>query len=403
LGGGADTFNMLVPVQCSLFNEYSIVRGDIALQPWQLHEITTTGQACAQFGIHHKLPFLKQLYDRSKAAFVSNIGSLVKPTTKQQFKQGGASRCVGLFSHSDQAQAAQTLKCQVAGAAPKGAGGRIADALASSQYRTTSFSVAGTAVWSQGFNTHIETISKSQGAVRLEKYGELQAVIGNITSRQHRNVYCEEYAQQLAEAIASSENLGGHLDNVTLQTQYPTVTGLSKQLHQVSRLIATREQRRAERDFFFVSLGGFDTHSDVNEILDEKFKEMDDALRDFVAELEAQNIFDSVVLTTQSDFGRSLTSNGAGTDHAWAGNHLVLGGGVNGGRVFNDFPASLLEGNEQDAGRGRLIPKYPWESMMVPIAEWMGMDDSQRPTVFPNLGNFNVSTHIISKTNLFTP
>mmetsp|Transcript_97170 Transcript_97170/g.208410 ORF Transcript_97170/g.208410 Transcript_97170/m.208410 type:complete len:589 (-) Transcript_97170:194-1960(-) len=404
LNGGADTFNMLVPYQCSLYNEYQTVRGDIALQHYQLHHIATSDQTCAQFGIHHKMPFLKELYDKSQAAFVSNIGALVQPTSKQQFKsgEGSSTSCVGLFSHSDQQTAAQTLQCQVAGAGSKGVGGRIADALASKHYRTTSFSVAGTATWSQGFHTNIETIDKSKGAVRLKKFKQLNTTISNITRRQHKNIYCEEYARQFGEAIDSSETLGTYLDNVTLQTQYTHENKLEKQLHQVARLIATRDQRKAERDFFFVDFGGFDTHSDVSEVLDIKFKEIDDALRGFVAELEAQNVFDSVALFTGSDFGRSLTSNGAGTDHAWAGNHFVLGGNVKGGRVFNDFPASLLEGNEQDAGRGRLIPKYPWENMMSPIAEWMGIDSSQRTNVFPNINNFNFSTHIISKEALFS-
>jgi len=234
----------------------------------------------------------------------------------------------------------------------------------------------------------------------FHQYGQLQTLIGNITSRLHNNVYCEEYARQFAEAIESSENLGTFLESVNLVTTYRAETGLAKQLHQVARLIATRNDRKAERDFFFVQLGGFDSHSDASEVLITKFKEIDDALRDFVTELEAQNIFDSTVLVTSSDFGRSLTSNGAGTDHAWA-NHLVLGGSINGGRVFNDFPSSLVEGNEQDAGRGRLIPKYPWESMMVPIAEWMGVEQSQRAGVFPNLVNFNVSTAIIGHAALF--
>merc|ERR1711924_377746 len=75
-------------------------------------------------------------------------------------------------------------------------------------------------------------------------------------------------------------------------------------------------------------------------------------------ELKAQNIFESVVIASESDFGRTLSSNGAGTDHAWAGNHFVIGGNVNGGRVYNDFPSSLLDGNDQDLGRGRLLPKY---------------------------------------------
>merc|ERR1719316_1708656 len=169
----------------------------------------------------------------------------------------------------------------------------------------------------------------------------------------------------------------------------PSDTKLSKQLKQVAKLIATRTDRKAERDFYFVSLGGFDAHSEVLETLNEKFVEIDRCLQAFVAEVQAQNVFENVVLVTHSDFGRSLTSNGAGTDHAWAGNHIVLGGSVNGGKVLNDFPASLVAGNEQDAGRGRLIPKYPWESMLVPIAEWMGVDSSYHKTIFPNVDNFN--------------
>merc|ERR1712196_289577 len=123
----------------------------------------------------------------------------------------------------------------------------------------------------------------------------------------------------------------------------------------------------------------------------------------FVDELQKQKVFDSVVLATESDFGRTLTSNGGGSDHGWAGQHLILGGGIRGGKIFNQYPTSLVEGNDQDAGRGRLIPKYPWESMMVPIAEWMGLDASHQASVFPNLENFELGKHILAKDTLFKP
>jgi uncharacterized protein (DUF1501 family) len=402
MGGGADTFNMLVPFECALYDEYVAVRGDVALMKYQLHEISTIGQACAKFGIHYKLPFIKELYDKKQAAFLSNIGSLVEPTVAASFKQGGppVKKCVGLFSHSDQVQAAQTLQCQIPGAAPKGAGGRIGDALAG-KYKTESFSVAGTTTWPQGFDTWTNIIDKRKGALRLKEYAQLKPVVENITSQKYKNLYSEEYNLQFAEAIQSSETLGAYLDNVTLKTDYTPTTGLAMQLHQVARLIAARDARKAERDFFFVSIGGFDTHANIADTVYAKFEEIDGALRQFVNELEAQAVFDKTVLVSQSDFGRTLSSNsGEGTDHAWAGNHFVLGGGINGGRVYNDFPKSLLDGNDQDIGRGRLVPKYPWENMMVPIAEWMGLEKSQQSSAFPNLANFN-SSHIIAKDVLF--
>ena len=105
-------------------------------------------------------------------------------------------------------------------------------------------------------------------------------------------------------------------------------------------------------------------------------------------------------MVTSSDFGRTLTSNGKGTDHGWAGQQLVLGGSVKGGRVLNSYPESLLEGNAQDAGRGRMIPRYPWENMLVPVAEWMGVAAKELDRVFPNLKNFNAS-HILPTSTLF--
>jgi len=401
MGGGADTFNMLVPNEGRLLSEYQAVRKDIALASHELLNITTAGQSISKFALHHKLPFLRELYNDGQAAFISNVGALVEPTTKEQYKSDSAEKCVGLFSHSDQQAAAATLKCQVAGTSPKGAGGRIGDALKDKSYRTNSFSLAGTSTWSQGVHTTQEIVSPSQGAVRLASYSSVSPLLKSITNRMHQNVYCEEYARSISNFVEASESLGNTLDAVTLNTSFTASTGLGKQLKQVSRLIAARETRQVERDLFYVNIGGFDAHSLAAEVLAEKFTSIDDALKEFVTELKAQNIFQSVVIASESDFGRTLSTNGAGTDHAWAGNHFVIGGSINGGRVYNDFPDSLLLGSEQDLGRGRLIPKYPWESMIVPIAEWMGVEESQHPTVFPNLAKFDKAKHILAKDTLF--
>mmetsp|Transcript_30298 Transcript_30298/g.58436 ORF Transcript_30298/g.58436 Transcript_30298/m.58436 type:complete len:120 (-) Transcript_30298:61-420(-) len=117
--------------------------------------------------------------------------------------------------------------------------------------------------------------------------------------------------------------------------------------------------------------------------------------------MKAQDAWESVVLATESEFARTLDSNGGGSDHAWAGNHFVVGGALKGKRVFNTFPASLKAGNDHDLGRGRLIPDYPWESIMVPIAEWMGLEDNQRLATFPNADRFNASSHFIARQDLF--
>jgi len=167
-------------------------------------------------------------------------------------------------------------------------------------------------------------------------------------------------------------------------------------LKQVARLIAARQDRRAERDFFFVGFGGFDHHTGLEMRLANRFMIINQGVNAFVEEIKDQGLWNSVVFATASDFARTLDPNAnRGSDHAWAGQHMVLGGAVKGGRIYNDFPSMKMRpANPADVGRGRLIPKYPYESFLVPIAKWLGVDDSKLNSVFPNLPNFN-SSHII--------
>jgi len=396
LAGGADTFSMVVPQKCALYDEYVTVRKHLALRPDELQEIQTVGQACTKFGIHHGMPFLKELYDQDNAAFVSNIGSLVKPSTREQFRRGTVNQCKGMFSHSDQTKAAHVMDCRPVVGSSHGVAGRIGDEIGT-QYTTSSFSMAGQSTWSQGGSTYPSIVGPF-GVQRFKEYNRLKSVVANITMQQHGHVMSDEFARQFGKVIKTSEFLGSALQNTRLSTDYKVENGLDNQLRQVATLIAARKVRKAERDFFFVSHYGWDTHQEAD--LAPRLGQIDGALRRFVGELKAQGSFDSTVVVSQSEFGRTLTSNGKGSDHGWAGNHFVLGGSIRGGRVFNDFPASLLEGNDQDVGRGRLMPKYPWENMMVPIAEWMGMEPSQRLDTFPALSNFN-SSHIIDRSSLF--
>ncbi|CAE6922516.1 unnamed protein product [Symbiodinium natans] len=403
LNGGADSYNMLVPLDCPLYDEYRQVRGNIALETDELHAINTSGQDCSKFGIHHELNIFKELYDNKELAFAANVGSLVESLDKAAFSNGFGERCIGLFSHSDQQRAAQTLTCQSPTAASKGAGGRLADALASGskKLKTMSFSLVGSQPWPQGLETNAEIINDGE-PIGLRSKKQLQVVIDNITSIKHGNMYCEEYSQKLTAALDFNEQLTSSLRNAELATSFSTDNrGLTRQLREVARLIASRAERKVERDLFFVQIGGFDNHQSVERNLANRFDEVDHGFKRFVAEMKAQNMFDKVVMATHSDFARTLTPNsGAGSDHAWGGNYVIVGGGIQGGKVFNDFPASLLPGGAQDAGRGRLIPKYPFENMMLPIAQWMGLEADQESEVFPNLKNFN-SSHFISQSALF--
>ena len=101
LAGGNDSFNMLVPNNNDAYAEYKTTRDNIALDQNTLLPIESGGQPYSEFGIHPSMPELQGLYDSGDVAFLANVGTLVRPTTKQDYNNKIALPS-GLFSHSDQ-------------------------------------------------------------------------------------------------------------------------------------------------------------------------------------------------------------------------------------------------------------------------------------------------------------
>jgi cullin-associated NEDD8-dissociated protein 1 len=413
MGGGADTHNLVVPMSCEIYDEYVEARTNLALTPEEVLMISATGQRrnCSTFGIHGALPVLKTLYDEGDAAFFVNVGGLVRPLTMGTYRS--SQRCMGLFSHSAQTTGAQTLKCQESGTGPRGFGGRIADALASGSvaYQTYAFSVGGTAVWPYGFDIEPKLVADEVNS--LEKPEALLPTVINITTQQHGNVFAEAYVVNFLDAVQSTESdvrlaleRASAASNVAsggasgLVTDYVVRNSFEGQLKTVATFISMRQSRGAERDFFYVSFGGWDNHRMMKSRTSSLFGRINGGLEGFVAEMKAQAMWDSVLFVSASEFARTLDSNGDGSDHAWGANHFIVGGALNGGNVFNKYLEFVKPGSPRDLGRGRFIPEYPWESVAAPIAEWMGVEASQMETVFPNIGNFDEDS-LISASDLF--
>merc|ERR1712196_227718 len=137
----------------------------------------------------------------------------------------------------------------------------------------------------------------------------------------------------LNSALSRTASLGDILDTASLTTSFPT-TQTGKQLQQVARLVNVRSTLETERATYYVRLGGFDTHSEMLNTLDEKMDEIDNALAAFVAEMKLEGVWDNTVVLSMSEFARTLSSNGLGTDHGWGGNMFVLGGGLAGGKIL---------------------------------------------------------------------
>jgi len=272
--------------------------------------------------------------------------------------------------------------------------GRIVDVLGRggngvAPYRTGSYSLEGMVKMMEG--ERVPNVMDKSGVVSFEHQAELQEAIGNITlggAMSYKSIIGETWAQQLSDALSSSQTLGTATSGVSLSATFPTDT-LGQQLEQVARVMAARTNLEEERQVFYVHQGGFDTHSSLKDQVDSNFQKINAALEAFETEMRAQGLWDDVVLVSSSDFGRTYASNGAGTDHAWGGNYFMLGGAVNGSQLFGEFPSSFVETGDVVISRnGRIIPTTPWESVWYGLAEWFGVNLTDMGDVLPNAANF---------------
>jgi len=405
--GGCDSYNVLVPhSQCrdaegsafDLFAEYTAVRTNLALPKEDLTPISVANgaQPCDTFGVHGSLGVVSELFEAGEAAFVANVGPLVEPVTKAQYlaKPRTVELPPSLFAHNQQQRHTQTVVSDDMNA--DGVLGRILNSLIGqpNPYRVGAYSVTGNARVLKGL-VPPDIIDAEQGIVRLSAYNRLAGYIHNMTKLESSSAFAETYSRALSEMLSRTEVLGELLEDVTLQTPFAS-SGISRQFEQVAKLIKTRSTVQTEREVFFVSRGGFDNHNELYLAMQNSLGEINEALASFVAEMgpEGQNLWDSVTIVSASDFARTLTSNGAGSDHAWGGNHWVLGGSVKAdsrtghGQMFGAYPSRLSIEGDQILDRGRVIPTTSWEAVWDPIAQWFGVAPADLDTVLPNRANF---------------
>jgi uncharacterized protein (DUF1501 family) len=155
----------------------------------------------------------------------------------------------------------------------------------------------------------------------------------------------------------------------------------------VAKTIAARTPLGKKRQTFFVQMGGFDLHGNIEANHHGLLATVNAAIAEFQAAMVELNLENQVTLFSASDFARTLSSNGSGTDHAWGGNHFVVGGAVNGGQIYGTYPELALN-SSLDTGRGRLIPTTSVDEYFAELALWMGVSPSNLPLVLPNLTRF---------------
>jgi uncharacterized protein (DUF1501 family) len=202
------------------------------------------------------------------------------------------------------------------------------------------------------------------------------------------SVYERAYAEIQKRALKYADLVNGALAAApTLATAFPANSTLATQLQTVAKMIAVRDRLGMSRQVFFVATGGFDTHDDQLQDQPGLLGNVSASLAAFHAATVELGVAEKVTTFTQSDFGRTLTSNGDGSDHAWGGVQLVVGGGVKGRTIYGRYPVLAINGPE-DVGGGRFIPAVSSDQYAATLARWFGVADADLPKIAPSIGNF---------------
>jgi len=400
LAGGNDSYNMLIPTTPAEYATYTSVRSNLA------HPITGTGAALPvnvlntpgrTFAIHPIMSDAQGLFNSGALGFIANTGTLIEPTTVTQYQNGSVPLPKALFSHADQISQWQTLVPQ--GGVGTGWEGRMTDVLnarVSGLGGSVGMNIslngnnimqtgAQTTTYSIGPNGSISLIGRTaKSGINMLRFDQFTS----MADVQYQNLFQQTYINDLTVSVDKDKAFANAFSGSQLTTQFRDKS-LGADLKAVAQTIAARATLGMRRQIFFVLHGGFDNHQELLMTQSELLTSVSQSLKDFWDALGELKVQDKVVTFTASDFGRTLRSNGRGTDHAWGGNHIVMGGPVIGQQIYGTYPETLQLGGGLDVGNnGRLLPTTSVDLYTAEIALWFGVQPSELATVLPNISNF---------------
>ena len=402
--GGNDGFNTLVPRGDAEYNQYLSARSSaLALPKEDLLAINPTiNESGYSLGLHPNLTGVQKLFDENKLSFISNVGTLLKKnTTITDYDNGNVP--LSLFSHTDQSQQWQTAIVKSRG--KRGWAGLMADKFMDCNTNdkiSMNISLGGNNIFQIGTLSDSFSVS-SNGIIKLRGIGyngqtglvgSKTTAINSLFDHDYQDPLYNNFSSIMKNGIDANAELSDLLNDFNnsgqltspFTTENPNYT-FSKDLKHVASLIGMRETLGFKRQIFFVQVPAFDTHGELLLKHGGRMTDINLGLSEFYAALEELQIDDKVVTFSMSDFGRTLSTNGDGSDHAWGSNAFVMGGPIKGGNVFGKYP-SLELGNDLDVGRGSLIPTTASDLYFAELALWFGVPKSELPDLFPNIGEF---------------
>lgn len=428
LSGGCDTFNLLVPRDPARHAEYAAARSALALpinDPVPSKNLIPLDfdDAGRQYGLHPACTRLAEMFNgtgsfvgKKRVSFLANVGTLIEPIpNKQAYLNGTVGIPKALFSHRDQIEQWQTSVPQGMQIL-SGWGGRAADVIHSKlnteqtggYYMPMNFSLSGNAAFQIG-QSEGQFVITSGGAlsftgagrtspVNLAKDQILRSTAASPVENHYQNLFQRTHGRITSNSIERGAqfqtkfdapgSINGQDINAAMAAAGFPNHWLSDQFKAAIKTIAIRETLKLRRQTIFIEFGGWDHHTELLTNQRNMLITLDGVLYAFQKSLETLGLAQDVVTFTCSDFGRTLRSNGQGTDHAWAGNQLVMGGPVAGGQIRGAFPSLVIDG-PGDIGRGgRMFPTLSADAYFCELLRWFGVTSGDMDTVLPNIRKF---------------
>jgi len=410
--GANDHYNTVLPYDLTNYNAYYAIRkGSVITGPYEGIALTRSSLAGTvlsaslsggrQMALNPQMSGMKTLFDARRAGIVMNVGPLIVPTTRTQYDNKSVPLPPKLFSHNDQ-QAYWQSSFQTEGS-PSGWGGRSADLMLSGNSGSvlTCISVNGNALYLSGQQATSYQMSAS-GATTVNAI-QAKSLFGSSTcatalqtlmTQSGTHLLANAQTQIVQRALRTYDSVAnaiGASASAAINNLFPTsgTNTLSAQLKMVARLIEKQAAFGIRRQVFMVGMGGFDLHDNLPNLHPSLLQKLSDAALEFDNAMQYLGTSSQVSSFTASDFGRTLSSNGDGSDHGWGSHHFVMGGAVQGGQYFGLAPEIGITHNAQ-VGSGRLLPSTSTDQMAAELARWFGVSISDMPAVLPNAKNFDL-------------
>ncbi len=425
LYGGNDYANTVVTYDNASYDQYSAIRGGgagrtaggIALAQSALSStllVPTTAPVDSvgvprQYALNPTMTGLAGLFNSGKAAVQLNVGPLVVPLTRAQYNSSNRTtypRPPQLFSHNDQQSIWQSSSPE---GSKVGWGGNLGDLAIQNNLNSsatfTCMSVTGNAVFLSG-DTALQYQLSTSGAIKITPAtaatvygsGAVSSAINALIQQPRSHKLENDYNAVTKRALDAEAFVTAALALTPPTTVFPT-DGLGPQLKMVARLIKGQAMLGARRQVFLVSIGGFDLHDNLIRDHAGLLGKVSDAMTAFYNSTVEMGVANQVTAFTASDFGRTLASNGDGSDHGWGSHHFMVGGAVN-GKAFYGTPPPVSVGDTKDSagnygpadqwhvGQGRLLPSTSVDQYAATLARWFGVADVELPSILPNIAHF---------------